>query len=148
MSATLNDLNTQATRELIGSMVFGKAGLAEATNVGRYKTTNTVAYSIDGKVYSKPATDDIAFTAGLAVQAVSTTIYYAVCADAAGVMTTVQGTANGGFPAKNGGTALFGYIKVVTNSSTTFTPATTDLSAAGITTTYLDVSVPPLATSF
>ena len=36
-----------------------------------------------------------------------------------------------------------GYIKVTTNASTTFTPGTTGLGAAGITAAYQDCAVMP-----
>lgn len=145
--ADLNDITTAALRDLIGTRCNGAAGVAEGTNAGTIKTTNAVTFSIDGKAYSKAATDNIAWGTGHAVQAASTTRFYAICISAAGTVSSVQGDAGGVLPDKAANTCLLGFVKVVTGASA-FTPGTTDLSAANITGTYLDVSVMPLATSF
>lgn len=97
------------------------------------------------------------------VQPVSTTVYYVLALDAAGAVYVVQGTfagqvvpavplyhqtfnGVGGVPQVNQlpvNVTPVGIIKIATNASTTFTPATTLLDAAGITATYFDVSVLP-----
>lgn len=145
--ADLNDITTAALRDLLGTRCNAAAGVAEGTNAGTIKTTNAVTFSIDGRMYAKAATDNIAWGTGHAVQAASTTRYYAVCINAAGTVSTVQGDAGGGFPEKAASTCLLGFAKVVTGAST-FTPGTTDLSAANITGTYIDVAIAPLVTSF
>lgn len=143
----LRDIDHDVLRSLIGTACHGKAGLAEGTNAATIKTATAVTYSIAGKAYSKAATDNLAFSAGHAVQADGTTRYYGVALDSSGAIVTTQGDAGGEMPEKVSGTCLIGFIKVVCSGGA-FTPGTTDLSAAGVTATYLDVTMKPLATTF
>lgn len=91
------------------------------------------------------------------VQPASTTVYYVMVVNAAGTVRVVQGTYNGQPLSNQGITAVgksavpdvpdvwvpFGLIRVATNSSTTFTPGTTALDAAGLTVTFWDIGVLP-----
>lgn len=91
------------------------------------------------------------------VQPASTTVYYVLVVNAAGTVRVVQGTYTGQPISSQGLTVVgksvvpdvpdvwvpFGMVKVVTNSSTTFTPATTALDAAGLTVTFYDIGVLP-----
>mgnify|MGYP000877198775 FL=1 len=102
------------------------------------------------------------------IQPVSTTVYYVICLDASGNVKVVQGNYAGqklssdptvGIGASVAGAtwvgeggvpdlpsldyAPIGILKVATNGSTTFTAGTTLLDAAGVTVTYIDVSVLP-----
>lgn len=93
------------------------------------------------------------------VQPASTTVYYVMVINAAGTVRVVQGTYTGQPLSSQGLSATgrsivpdvpdvwvpFGMIKIVTNSSTTFTPGTTALDAAGLTVTFYDVGVLPAA---
>lgn len=123
---------------------FVAAGLAIATTATKIKTVNAVDYCIDGKMYSKAATDNITITAG-AVQAVSTFCKYLVSINAAGAVTVTKGTDAAtsalalvpGLPADS---APLGYFEIETDGATTFTAGTTSLAAAGITDTYQDLS--------
>lgn len=106
--------------------------------------------------------------AGARVQPASTTVYYVLGVNAAGAVAVVQGTysgemfapaptsgiglfSNGGtqmsgtgeIPSLPAGHAPFGLIKVVTNGSTTFTPGTTALDAAGLTVSFFDIGLIP-----
>lgn len=147
----LQDINHQVLRDVLGTMCLGKAGLAEGTTTpATIKTTNAIDYTIGHKVYSKAATDNIAMTAA-AQQAVSTQCVYLVSLDAAGAVTVTKGTevaANGtltlaDMPETPDNQCVIGAFKIVTDGSTTFTSGTTDLGAAGITETYVDLARKP-----
>lgn len=139
------------------------------------KTTGATTYSVGGVFYSKAAlsAQSIAIThrfdGGVVtadrpayVQPISTTVIYVIAVNAAGTVAVVQGsyagqsitflpdlskivTGAGGVPAEPEGYTAIGAIKVVTNGSTTFTPATTALDAAGLTVTYFDISTLPMS---
>lgn len=133
----LRKVDHQDLRDVIGTFASGKAGLAEGTNSATIKTTSTISFSIAGILYSLAATDNIAVTA-TGVQAISTTLLYLVCVNAAGAVLTVVGTATD-LPAVPSGYCPIGAFKIVTDASHTFTPGTTDMSAAGITATFVDL---------
>ena len=126
-----------------GYLSLTAAGLAEGTNSATFKTTNTLAYTSNGIFKSKAATDNLTFTAGTALAA-SQACLFGVWITAAGAVSTTQGPiVAAGDPCPvptqvTAGTTLVGLIKVTTDSSTTFTPGTTDLGAAGITDVYSD----------
>lgn len=130
---------------------YSSAALAEGTNANTFKTTATVNYSIDGVLYSKAATDNLAFTAA-SQQADLTDCAYLVELDSSGTAATVKGTAvaSGGtivVPAPSAATKCpIGYIKVALSGST-FTAGSTDLSAAGVTATYFNLAVLPATTT-
>lgn len=118
--------------------------LAEGTNAATIKTTNAVSFTIDGVLYTKAATDNIAITA-TAQQAISTFCLYLVSIDSAGTVTVTKGTELGTdtavLPALPANSAPLGYFKIATDGSTTYTGGTTDNGAAGITDTYVDLAV-------
>ena len=121
-----------------GYLSLTAAGLAEGTNSATFKTVNTLAYTSNGVFKSKGATDNLTFSTGTALAA-SQACLFAVWIDASGTVTTTQGpivAAGDPCPVPSqttAGTTLVGLIKVTTDSSTTFTPGTTDLGASGIT---------------
>ena len=142
---------------------YASAGLAEGTNANTIKIAAPngagIAFAINGLGYHKADTDNIAMTAH-AVQAVSTKCLYLVQIDDAGTVSTVKGTAvltadlTAGtavlhWPMPAADKCPIGAVKVETDASTTFTAATTDLGAAGITDTYYNfvggMPVDPLA---
>jgi hypothetical protein len=137
----------QKMRDLLLRMLnacFGKAGLAEGTNAATIKTVAAVDYCIDGLIYTKAITDNIAITAA-AVQAISTFCKYLVSVDAAGTVTVTKGTeaatsALALVPALPASSAPIGYFEIATDGVTTYTAGTTDNGAAGITDTYQDMS--------
>lgn len=151
----LGDVETAALRNLLGNRTFGKALLAISATATAVKTvTNTITYTIDGQLYTLAPTDPIAFT-DLTVQPVSTTCFYAVVVDAAGTPSIINGTpvltasitagtAKALFPEIPSTKCILGGVKVVTDSTHAFTPATTELSAAGITDTYFNLSCVPI----
>jgi hypothetical protein len=132
-----------------GSVSLTAAGLAEGTNANTYKTVNTLTYTSNGVFKSKNATDNVAFTAGIGTVPPSSAALYAVWIDGAGNFSNTRGpVVAAGEPcpvpgAPAGDVALVGLIKVTTNSSTTFTPGSTDLGAAGVTDVFSDCMVMP-----
>ena len=140
-----------------GTRCFSKAGLAEGTNAATIKTAAPngagVDYSIGGLMYHLADTDNIAMNA-LAQQAALTKCLYCVQVNAAGTVTLKKGTevltadltagTKGlSWPLPDDGNCAIGYIKIALASTATFTSGTTDLSAANVTATYYDVSLPP-----
>ena len=126
-----------------GYLSLTAAGLAEGTNTATFKTTNTLAFTSNGVFKSKGATDNLTFSTATALAA-SQACLFAVWINASGTVTTTQGpivAAGDPCPVPSqttAGTTLVGLIKVTTNSSTTFTAGTTDLSASGITAAFSD----------
>lgn len=229
----LSRIANEAILWALGCMCYSKALLAEGTNANTYQATNAIVYSVDGIMYAKTATNNIAFsTTNLAVHGPSQRRAYLVQIDAEGNYTTKQGASYGDVPApgtgndngvtyvpaqgavtgitnafmprvtstahgrQTGDVVMFngingpsvlngqaftvrrvdannfdllgvdgrqmpayvsggfwtevelartavGAIIVETNSSTTFTPGSTDLSAAGLTVTYQDYALVP-----
>ena len=128
---------------------YGAAGLATGTNTGTFKTTATLSYTNNGAFKSKSATDNLAFSSGHKAVPAGSACAFSVWIDAAGAVTTTQGNIVGSgetcsiAPAAGTNVTFVGYIKVTTNASTTFTPGTTGLGAAGITAAYQDCAVMP-----
>lgn len=132
-----------------GYVSLSAAGLAEGTNANTWKTTNTLTYVANGVFKSKGATDNVAFSAGHAAVGPSKACLFGVWIDGNGNFSTSQGPIVDATdpapvpPAPANDRALVGLIKVVTNSSTTFTPGSTDLGNGGVTDTYADCMVMP-----
>ena len=115
----------------------------EGTNANTFKTTNAVSFSINGTAYYKAATDNLAFSAGHTALGNSQRCAFFICLDSSGNVTTLQSTIV--TPSPTGDQrkaaeipnptdkAVIGALIVTTSSSATFTPGSTDLSAAGIT---------------
>lgn len=122
---------------------MGACGLAEGTNAATIKTAAAVDFTIDGKMYTKAITDNIAITAG-EVQSADTYRKYLVSIVAAGTVTVTGGveaatSALALLPDLPADSAPLGYFEIQT-VAVTYTPGTTDNSAAGITDTYQDMS--------
>ena len=134
----------QDIRNALGKHTFGAAGLAEGTNANTIQAATAFDYCINGIIYTKAITDNIAMTAA-AVQNISTHCMYLVSIDSAGVVTTTKGveaktTEDIFLPSTPAGDCPLGAFKIVTDGSTTFTSGTTDLGAAGITDTFWDLT--------
>lgn len=163
----LDDIQGLALRCLLGNRVSGTPAVLaiNAGSAATIKTTNAINFSIDCKPILKAALSAVAlavnatlqpkitFQTTFYVQPASTTVYYLLLLNAAGTVSVLQGTYTGQtFTGANipvGDSSIpdpqdaaycaFGLIKVVTNSSTTFTPGTTALDAAGLTVTFTDL---------
>jgi hypothetical protein len=147
----LGDVQDAVIRTILGNRVMSNPGIAIGTTKSKAKTANTTEYCIDGVIYSKAATDDLFVHTDVSVQAVGTTRYYALCLDAAGAATVIAGatTANvagstypiaAKMPPIPSTVCLVGAIKIVTDATHTYTPATTLNDAAGITATYYNLA--------
>jgi len=133
----------------LANMALGAAGSAQATNTTGVKIVNTTAYLIDGVFKSKGATDPAWTLTGTAVVAGGSgaTMHYALCLNSAGTASVVQGPTNQGSttvwtpaPANQmpADIAIIATLKISLAAATTFTPGTTSLSAAGVTSTFED----------
>lgn len=122
-----------------------------ATTATKVKTTNATVLRNAGALNALAASDDFWTLTG-GVLAVSSFRRYLLLCDASDVatvlasddVTTAAADCRWTTQPANG-QAIVGIVTVATNGSTTFTPGTTNLSAAGITDTYIDgwdISVP------
>jgi hypothetical protein len=91
-SSYVKDRRIRDQLDVLRNVCFAKAILAEGTNDSTIKTTtNTVSYAIDGKLYTKAPTDNIAPTV-CASQAASKRCRYLVSIDSAGNVAVTKGT--------------------------------------------------------
>jgi hypothetical protein len=126
--------------------VFSAAGCITATTTSKAKFVNTTTYMTDGAFHSLAATDNFWTPNGPVLNSTATVVQankYLLCVNAAGAATVVAGNpaptlAQVTFTSSPDALAVFGVLSVVTNATTTFTPGTTLLGAAGITSTFND----------
>lgn len=138
-----------------GSFAFVSGLLVAGTTAGLYKTvTNTIVYTVDGRLLSKAPTDDMGGTVVLpASYGVNTngsftgavggsTRLYGIYLNASGVASTVPGpivntaelaagTAPLHFPAPIKGRCCIGVARVAVTAGNTFVPGTTAWATAG-----------------
>jgi hypothetical protein len=142
--ATAFTITATATNVTAGTDNQAIAVATTHTSVQSVLTANRLRACIGGVLTAVAATPDI--TVGGAVLPVSSFRWYLVSVVAAGTMTTYPSTDNVAvLPDLTAGSAPVGAFKVVTDSTHTFTPGTTPLNGAGITTTYFDLSSMPVA---
>lgn len=141
-----------------GTFCLSKAGLAIGSGTASALDQAApngagVDFVINGILYHLADAADIAITAATA-QAVSTSCIYLVCLSTAGALTTVKGTEVLTaditseekvltWPVPTANTCCIGAVRVDCDATHTFTAATTDFSAAGITDTYYDLFAVP-----
>ena len=135
--------------EFGGTFQFGKPGLAAGTNAGTIQNAAATIYSINGVMYAKAITNNIAIGAQ-PLQAADTTAIYLVAADATGAISVYKGIEQLNSDLAAGNKVLqypdavpttvcpLGEFKVVT-VGVTFTGGTTALNAAGVTVTFTDL---------
>lgn len=148
LATTLGALNTAMRTRALGNPT-----LAEGTNSATIKVT-AFPYSIDGVIYTKATTDNIAVTAA-AQQAVTTACHYLVQIIADGTISTVKGTAVAAAavatavvpPPTSAAHCPLGYFTVVLANAATFTAGTTDMSASDVTTTFTNLGQLPATTT-
>lgn len=156
-----------------GNLALASGALATGTTTSAIKTTATIPFIIDGRYYSKSATDNIsiAYTADSAVYSataggVSTgngaftggsngsTRLYNLYMDTSGNVTVQPGpivdsvALSSGFAplqfaAPKKGKVCFGALRIALTSGTTFIPGTTLLGASGVTATYYNLASVP-----
>jgi hypothetical protein len=161
----LDEIQQSPLRQALANRVLTRPVLAiNGAAAATVATGAAVVFTIDGRIFNRAALSAQALTVNAAlqqkttfqssfyVQPVSTTVYYTLVLNAAGTVSTIQGTFNNqtfqgaSIPIGRGDIpdpddllfVPFGGIKVVTNGATTFTPGTTALDAAGLTVTYSD----------
>ena len=145
-NVSLGNVNHDDLRSLLGTYCMSAPGIVIGSgDAKKMKTTNTVTYCIDGIVYTKATTETV-FT-DVTVQAASTTKFYMLSINAGGTFVITNGPVGGGLPATPDGYCPIGYVKVVTDASGTFVPATDDLSDAAVTDTYYDFVRKPVSVS-
>lgn len=154
------------------SIAFSSGALAAGTTAATIKSTATVTYTVDGRFYSKNATDNVsvAYTgasvyqaAAGGVQAVTgaftgavggSTRLYLIVLDASGNFSVVPGkivntaelTAGRvslDYPDAPNLTCAVGAMRVALTAGTAFLPGTTALDATGVTTTFINLSTVP-----
>lgn len=150
-------MNETFENERGGTFCLSKAGLAEGATANTIKTAAPngagTDYCINGILYHKADTDNIAMNA-LPTQPVLTTCMYGVQIDSAGAVTLKKGAdvlnadlaagvAKLDWPLPDDGKCLIGAIKIKVVSAATFTSGSTDLSASNVTATYYDLFRPP-----
>jgi hypothetical protein len=149
---TIRNINDEVLQFLLTTVCFSKALLQIGTAAPNI-AFGGVTYSIGGLVYSKGATVAAGIgwgtvgTSGLllAAQLPSTTRLYCISLDASGNLRVTQGLPNDlNKPDVYPLTCPMGYLRVVTDNVTTFTPGTTALNAAGVTSTFVDTAFVPL----
>lgn len=131
-------------RNLLGNRCWTKVVNAIATTKSKVKTTATAEYCIDGQAYTKAATDNLFVFTDTTVQPASSTRFYALCLDATGAASVINGTSTT-LPDVPSNLCLVGAVKIVTSAAGTFIPGTTLLDAAQVTATYYNLSCAPVA---
>lgn len=154
------------------SIAFSSGALAAGTNAGTIKSTATITYTVDGRFYSKAATDNVAISytgpsvyqasAG-GVQSVNgsftgavggSTRLYLICLNTSGAFSIVPGKIVNTADLTAGRVSLdcpdapnlvcaVGAMRVALTAGTTFAPGTTALDASGVTTTFINLSTVP-----
>lgn len=167
----LSQIQNDFVRKLMQNVCLTKVTLAiNAGGAATIKTTGTITYTADGLFKTASALAAQVLTVNATLQPLingqttlqsqppSTTAYYVIALDAAGVCSCLQGSwvgyvgpganpiiGDGNVPDAIGSLTPIGLIKIVTNGATTFIPATTALDAAGLTVTFVDVALLPSA---
>lgn len=139
--ATLKDITDAIMRFQLGTRCFISGAIAIGTTKPKVNLAAAIDYCIDNVLYHKAITNDCFVHTDVTVQAANTTKYYLLTINAAGTGAITQGTATA-LPDCPADSCPVGYLKIVTTA--TFTPATTNHDAAGITTTYTNLSQMPL----
>lgn len=169
----LADITNGPTRKVFDCCLSLGVLAINAGGAATFRTTNALILAINGILTSRAALVAQAFTAGHMAQvpqiiggtAYGTTALYLVQCTAAGIVSTKQSNiaiagvdANGRvggvqmpagwdqramLPEPDANNAAIGFIKVTTGNATTFTPGTTALDAANVTTTYTNLGFMP-----
>lgn len=140
----LKDVESEIMRALLGTRAFSSGALAIGGTATKVKVAAAIQFCINNVLYVKAITDDVFTHTNLTVQAAETTKYYLLTLDSSGNGYITQGTATA-LPDVPANQCPVGYLKIVTAAATTFTPATDSHAAAGVTTTYVNLSQLPLA---
>lgn len=150
---------------------LNSGALAEGTNANTIQIAAAINYVIDGRFYSKSITDNIAisYTGPTVYQAPTgvgsvnggftggvggSTRLYLICLSTAGAVSIVPGEIvpsadlSAGinaleFPDAPIGVCPIGALRVALTQGTTFTPGSVDLSASGVTASFINLATVP-----
>ena len=151
---------------------LSSGGWAEGTNANTIQNANTVTFVIDGRFYSKSATNNIAisYSGPTVYQAASggvatvnggftggvngSTRLYLVCLNTSGDVSILPGQivdnaelAAGRvalmFPDAPNGVCPAAALRVAVTAGTNFTPGSVDLSASGVTASFINLATVP-----
>ena len=153
------------------TVALNSGALAAGTNAGTVKTTVAINYLLDGTFYSKAITDNmsIAYTGPTVYQAPGgvgtingsftggsngSTRLYLLTLNAAGTLVVLPGPivdsaelaagrAPLQFPDDPINTCTIGALRVAVTANTTFTPGSVDLSASGVTASFINLATVP-----
>ena len=152
-----------------GNFAFNSGAWAEGTNAATIKSTADIVYTINGEFKTKSATDNIAIaytgpaiysqnaveqSGGFVGAAGGSTRLYGIYLDGAGNVSIVPGkivnsaelaagTVALEFPPMQADKACVAALRIAVTAGTAFVPGTTDLSASGVTDTFLNLSSIP-----
>jgi hypothetical protein len=151
----LQSLPDETQRDMFANTIFASTGLAiHGSTRPNILTANAVTASIGGKLVTIAANSSQSIAAVAAyVVPVSSTAYIGIWTNAAGALSFSPPVAGQGIldrtvtystaTDKRNEVAFIGYIKIITDGATTFTPGTTNLNASGITATYVNCNRVP-----
>jgi hypothetical protein len=151
---------------------FSSGAWAEGTNANTIKSTATITYVIDGRFFSLAATDNIAISysgpsvyqaAAGGVQTINggftgatggSTRLYLIMLDASGnvsilpgqIVNTPELTAGRvalQYPDPPDGVCPVAAMRIAVTAGTNFTPGSVDLSASGVTASFINLSMVP-----
>lgn len=151
---------------------LSSGGWAEGTNANTIQNANTVTFVIDGRFYSKSATNNIAISysgptvyqaasggvatvnGGFTGGANGSTRLYLICLDTSGNVSILPGQIvdntelSAGrvalmFPDAPNGVCPVAVLRVAVTSGTNFTPGSVDLSASGVTASFINLATVP-----
>jgi hypothetical protein len=154
------------------SAAFSSGAWAEGTNANTIQNAAAVTYTIDGRFYSKAITNNIAISysgpsvyqaAAGGVQSVNggftggvggSTRLYLICLDTAGDVSILPGQIVNSaelaagrvalqFPDCPNGVCAVAALRIAVTAGTNFTPGSVDLSASGVTATFINLSTVP-----
>jgi hypothetical protein len=131
-----------ALRNAMLHRVLSDGGAGIGTTTSKVRSNATISYTINGEFKSKAATDDLWTLTGAVIPAGQKRTYLLLL-DSAGAATvaasdTVLAAGTVTLPAWPADKAIVGSVTVSNGSGGNFTPGTTALNAASITTTYFD----------
>lgn len=136
----MTEVNSRLNAITKGSVTLSGA-LAIGTNTATFKTAATVTGVVNGVVFTKAATDNVAFS-GTDVLAASTYTKVLVTLNASGTFATVTGTSAATSAAALLPAAASGYIPIgaieIASGASTFTLGTTALTGGTVTVTYFN----------
>lgn len=134
--------SVEALRSAALNRVLSDGGAGIGTTTSKVRSNATITFTVDGEFKSKASTDDLWTLTGAVIPAGQKRSYLLLL-DSAGVATvsasdTVLVAATVTLPAWPASKAVVGMVTVSNGSGGNFTPGTTALNAASITTTYFD----------